>query len=165
MTINFFLNRDEYHAAQEFFRHTRSLIEPEKVIGGLLLVASALWFFLDDLNLAAAAGLAAGLIMIFGPPIFRRWEANRKWKREPLYHTEHAVAFSEEGIHFVMGRIESNLDWQYYQRLVESPDGFLLVYGNDSFNFIPKRAFNGDGAINEFRALARKKLTNQRRER
>ena len=57
-----------------------------------------------------------------------------------------------------MGIIESNLDWKYYQRLIEKPDGFLLVYGNDSFNLLPKRAFADETLIQEFRALASKKL-------
>jgi hypothetical protein len=158
MTINFFLNWNEYHQALEFFRHNRRETAPEKVIGGLLLVASALWFFLDDLNMAAVIGLVVGLIVIFVGPIFRRWGLKRKWEREPIYQLEHAVSFSEEGIHFLMGRVESNLDWGYYQQMIESPDGFLLVYGNDAFNFFPKRAFNGEKMINEFRALAQKKL-------
>jgi hypothetical protein len=158
MTINFFLNWNEYHDAREFFRSSRGDIAPEKVTGGVLLVASALWFFLDNLNLLAVVGFAAGLIAIFAFPIFRRWEAKHKWEREPLYHTEHAVSFDESGVHFRMGGVESNLDWGYYQRMVESPDGFLLVYSNDSFNYLPKHAFDGEPAIDEFRSLASKNL-------
>jgi hypothetical protein len=158
MTINFFLNWNEYHTAQKFFRRSRQGMAAEKVLGGLLMVASALWFCLNDLNLGAVAGLAAGLLVIFIPPVFRRWELKRKWEREPLYHTEHTVSFSEEGVHFLMGQIESKLDWGYYQRLVETPEGFLLVYGNEAFNYFPKRTFGNEQMINEFRALAQKKL-------
>ena len=99
-----------------------------------------------------------GLIVIFGVPLMRRWASKRKWNREPLYQTEHEIAFSDEGVYFRMGQIESNLVWHYYQRLVEGPDGFLLVYGNDSFNLLPKRAFTDDTLVQEFRALASKKL-------
>ncbi len=158
MTINFFLNWNEYHAAQEFLRYSRSEVASEKVIGGLLLLASALWLFLDDLNLLAVIGLVIGLIVIFGLPAFRRWELRRKWEREPIYKTEHAVSFSKDGIHFLMGHVESNLDWGYYQQVIESPDGFLLVYGNDAFHYFPKRAFGGEQMINDFRKLATSKL-------
>jgi hypothetical protein len=57
-----------------------------------------------------------------------------------------------------MGHIESNLDWKYYQRVMEYPEGLLLVYGNDSFNLLPKRAFADEKLIGAFRALAQKKL-------
>ena len=82
----------------------------------------------------------------------------RKWEREPLYQTEHTLSFGEEGIFLQMGNIESNLSWQYYRSVLESPDGFLLISCDDAFNFFPKRAFDGEIVINEFRVLAQKKL-------
>jgi YcxB-like protein len=158
LNINFYLKWEEYFEAQEFFRRYRYNIAPEKVIGGVLMTLSALWFFLDDLSLFAIIGLVAGLIIILAAPHLRRWDSKRKWNREPLYQTQHTVSFNEEGIYFLMGRIESNLDWRYYQWMLESSDGFLLIYGNDSFNFFPKRAFAGEGTINEFRKLVTSKL-------
>ena len=156
--LNFFLDWNEYFAAQEFFRQSRYSILPEKVIGGVLVTISAFWFFLDNLDPFAIIGLIMGLIIVFGFKHFRRWASKRKWEREPLYHTEHTISFSDEGVHFLMGHVESNLDWNYYQRMLESSDGFLLVYGDDSFNFFPKRAFTSEEMNNEFRALAMKKL-------
>lgn len=156
--IRFFLNWNEYFDAREFLRASRNLIAPEKVIGGLIAVSSALWYFFSDLNPAAFGGLALGLAIIFGVPAIRRWRAKRKWECEPLYHTEHALSFNEEGIQLQMGLIESNLNWQYYRSIVESPGGFLLVSGEDAFNFFPKRAFGDEKLINQFRALAWKKL-------
>ncbi|HKX32234.1 MAG TPA: YcxB family protein [Blastocatellia bacterium] len=158
MNINFFLDWEEYLKAQEFFRQSRYSLAPEKMIGGGLLAASALWFFLNNLNLLAAIGLPLGLAIIFAPPLLRRFSLKRKWRREPLYHTEHTVSFSEEGVNFLMGRVESNLRWNYYQRMLESPEGFLLIYGNDSFNLFPKRAFPNQEALATFRDLAAKKL-------
>lgn len=158
MSIRFFLDWQEYFAAQEFFRRRRYNLAPEKIVGGLILLASALWFLLGGMHPAAVGGLALGLIIIFAAPFVRRWNSQRRWRREPLFHAEHAVSFSEEGIHFLMGQIESQLVWQYYQRWLENNAGFLFVYGNDSFSFFPKRAFASQGMIDDFRALAAKKL-------
>ncbi|MGH9934622.1 MAG: YcxB family protein, partial [Blastocatellia bacterium] len=124
---------------------------------------SLLWYCFDDLNPAAFGGLALGLIAIFGVPVIRRWRAKRKWEREPLYHTEHSLSFGEEGIFLQMGHIESSLNWQYYRSVLESPDGFLLISGDDAFNFFPKRAFDGEKVINQFRTLATAKLSNRGR--
>lgn len=156
--IRFFLNWQEYFDAREFLRASHILIAPEKVIGGLIAVSSALWYFLSGLNPAAFGGLALGLVIIFGVPAIRRWRAKCKWEREPLYHTEHTLEFSEEGIFLQMGNIESNLNWRYYRSVLESPDGFLLITAEDAFNFFPKRAFGSENLINQFRLLAWKNL-------
>src|SRR6185369_734458 len=138
-TINFFLQWEEYFAAQEFYRRRRQSIAPEWGWGGLLILLGVALLFFGAPRIFAADALLIGLVVILGAPLIRRWVSRRKWQREPLYQTEHEVAFSEDGVYFRMGHIESNLDWKYYQRLVENQDGLLLVYGNDSFSLLPKR--------------------------
>jgi len=157
-SINFFLQWEEYFAAQEFFRRRRRMFAPEWAWGGLLILVGVISLVLEAPVVLAVGAVLIGLAMIFGAPFIRRWASKRKWQREPLYHTEHEVSFSEEGVYFRMGQVESNLDWKYYQRLLESQDGLLLVYGGDSFNLLPKRAFANETLINTFRALAQKKL-------
>lgn len=156
--INFFLQWEEYFAAQEFFRRRRQSIAPEWGWGGLLILLGLILLFWAGLSIFAVDALLIGLVVIFGVPIIRRWVSKRKWQREPLFQTEHEVAFSEDGVYFRMGHIESNLDWKYYQRIMEYPEGLLLVYGGDSFNLLPKRAFADEKLIGDFRSLAQKKL-------
>jgi len=157
-SINFYLQWEEYFAAQEFFRRSRQRLSASLVVGVLLIILGTILYFLGHLVFFAADVLIAGLILIFAAPLLRRWASKNKWQREPFYHSEHEVAFGDEGVYFRMGQTESNLDWKYYQDWMESPEGFLLVYGNDSFNLLPKRAFANEDQINEFRALAEKKL-------
>lgn len=157
-SINFFLQWEEYFAAQEFFRRSRQSFLPDWGLGVLLVLLGLVLLFVSGLDIFAGAALLIGLAIVFGSPFFRRWASKHKWQREPLYQTEHQVAFGAEGVYFRMGQIESNLDWKYYQRLLESADGFLLIYGNDSFNLLPKRAFADEKLMQEFRALASKKL-------
>jgi len=161
LEVRFHLDWDEYYEAKEFLLRDRYPLAPEKIVGGALLVASALWFFLDSLNLYAILGLAAGLLVLFSAPLIRRWNTRRKWKREPFYAIEHVVSVSEDGIEYLMGQTKSSLNWLYYQRMIESPDGFLLIYGNDSFNLLPKRAFQNEETIGTFREIASKKLKGQ----
>lgn len=156
--IRFFLNWKEYSAAREYLRASRAPVAPEKIGGGLLIMAGALLYFFSDLIMAAFGALALGLIITFGIPAIRRQALKHKWEREPLYSMQHMLSFGEEGIFLQIGPIESNLNWQYYRSAIESPDGFLLISYDDAFNFFPKRAFDGEIAINEFRALAQKKL-------
>lgn len=158
MTIRFHLGWEDYFSAKEFFREQHYSMPPERLLGGLSMLAGALWFLLGKLNLLALIPLSVGLIIFFGAPFFRRLAARSKWEKEPLYHSEHIVSLSDECVHYLLGSIESNLDWKYYQRFLESPDGFLLIYGEDSFNLIPMRAFEDRKMIDEFRSLAIRKL-------
>lgn len=156
--IEFFLNWDEYFAAQEFFRLRKPGLSSESVFGLVLFLLGLLLLFIEGAGIAAILGLVAGPIIIFSAPWTRRLASRIKWNREPLYRAPHAVAANDEGVHFRMGAIESNLHWRYYQELLESPEGFLLVYGGESFNYLPKRAFPGKEQMDHFRALAARKL-------
>ena len=160
-SINFFLQWEEYFAAQEFFRRSRQSVAPEWLAGGALLLVGLAMLFVEGLSWLAAVVLVVGALVILAAPLIRRWASKRKWQREPLYETEHEVAFRDEGVYFRMGVIESNLDWKYYQRVMESPNGLLMVYGNDSFNLLPKRAFANDQLLDQFRSMATKNLKAQ----
>jgi len=160
-SINFFLQWEEYFAAQEFFRRNRQTIAPEWVAGGMLLLIGMLLLFVEGMSVFAILALLIGVATVILAPQFRSWSSKHKWRREPLYQTEHEVSFSDEGVYFRMGVIESNLDWKYYQRVMESPNGLLMVYGNDSFNLLPKRAFSDENLFDHFRSLATKHLKTQ----
>lgn len=157
-SINFFLQWEEYFAAQEFFRRSRQSVAPERLAGGALLLVGLALLSVEGLSLLAAGVLLIGAAAFVAASPIRRWASKRKWRREPLYETEHEIAFSDDGVYFRMGVIESNLDWKYYQQLMESQDGLLMVYGNDSFNYLPKRAFADEKLFNQFRSMASKKL-------
>lgn len=157
-SIKFYLTWEEYFAAQEFFRRKHQAVAPEWVIGGLLTVAGIALMFMDGMGVFAVGVALLGLVVIFAGPRLRRLASNRKWVREPLFETEHEVSFSEDGVYFRMGEIESNLDWKYYQRVMENPNGLMLVYGNDSFNLLPKRAFANEKLFDEFRSIATRNL-------
>ncbi len=156
--IDFFLKWEEYFAAQEFFRRSRGGLSSESVFGLSLFLLGLLLVFIEGAGWVAICAIVLGLVVIFSAPLVRRLTSKIHWDREPLFQTRHRVAASDEGVYFQMGEIESNLDWRYYQRLLESPTGFLLVYGGDSFNYLPKSAFADDEQIDRFRALAARKL-------
>ncbi|MBI1764132.1 MAG: YcxB family protein [Acidobacteria bacterium] len=156
--LNFFLQRDEYYAALEFFRNRRPNASADKLVGALLiLLGGALWLVTGKGALFAIFLIVGLAVALLSAPL-RRVLFNQKWAREPLFSTEHTIAADEQGVFFRMGQIESNLPWNYYESFLESRDGFLLVYG-DSFNFLPKRVFAGETAQQQFRELMAKKLT------
>ncbi|HEX4948082.1 MAG TPA: YcxB family protein [Blastocatellia bacterium] len=89
----------------------------------------------------------------FSIPMIRRLRLKQRWNRKQVLRSEHIVEASHNGIHYVLDGIESELDWHYFQRWMENDQGFFLIYAQDVFNFIPKRAFANAAQQSEFRAL------------
>lgn len=158
--VRFSLNWQEYNDAQRFLLR-RDGLGQEKIFGITLLLLGALLWYAGGYGFYPLGAFAAGGALLFAPPLLRRLELKRKWAREPLHRTEHVVAFEEEGISYAQGCVASRLDWNYYQRMIESRDGFLLIYGDEIFSLIPKRAFADEPMMSEFRALASAKLSGQ----
>jgi hypothetical protein len=155
--LNFFLQWYEYYAALELFRRQRATVPSDKVVGGLLMLLGIVVWLTTGNGLLGVAFLAGGLAVALLSAPARRLLFKQRWLREPLYSTEYKIAVAEQGVFFQMGAVESNLPWSYYDSFLEVPDGFLLIYG-EAFNFLPKRGFANEAAINEFRELIRKKL-------
>ncbi len=158
--LRFSLNWQEYYDAQRFLLRSHGL-GPDNIFGITLVLLGALLWFAGGYGFYPLGAFAMGLALLFGPTLLRRLECKRKWAREPLHRTEHLVAFEEEGISYAQGCVASRLDWNYYQRMIESRDGFLLIYGDEIFSLIPKRAFANEQMMSEFRTLASAKLSGQ----
>ena len=82
-----------------------------------------------------------------------RWRAKIWFQRNPKFREEYHLTFSHENIHFKTASLDSTLQWTHYERVIESPDLFLLMYGKGLYTLIPKRCFNSNEEINAFRAL------------
>ena len=75
------------------------------------------------------------------------------FQRNPKFREEYHLTFSRESIHFKTASLDSTLQWTHYERVIESSELFLLMYGNGLYTLIPKRCFKSNEEINAFRAL------------
>jgi hypothetical protein len=155
--VRFRLPWQEYYAAERFLLRQRQRFAPEQFVGVALLTVSAALYAVAGLGWFQPLMSAAGLVLV-STPFFRRQGLRRRWAREPLHREEHVISFTKSRIRYLLGGVESDLNWSYFQSWLESPDGFLLVTGEDVFNLIPKRAFAGEAAVSRFRAMAASKL-------
>ena len=155
--LNFSLGREEYYDALQFYRQKRGLAASDRVAGGLLvLLGGALWLVTGN-GLWGAVFLLGGLAVAWLSAPLRKMLFASKWRREPLFHAEQLITVAEEGVFFRLGQFDSNLPWSYYESYLESPAGFLMIYG-EAFNFFPKRSFTSEQALGQFRELIAKKL-------
>jgi hypothetical protein len=140
------------------FRLTwREYFAAERFVGVALLVLGLVFFIAVGFSWFQPLIAAAGLVLV-SAPLFRKLGLRRRWAREPLHHAEHFISFSKDRIYYLLGGVESDLSWGYFQSWVESRDGFLLVTGQDVFNLVPKRAFADAAEVDRFRTLAASKL-------
>jgi hypothetical protein len=83
----------------------------------------------------------------------------RIWfRRNPKFREEYYLTFSRENIHFQTASIDSTLQWTYYERVIESPTLFVLMYGKGLYTLIPKRCFHSDDQFTAFRALLQERI-------
>jgi hypothetical protein len=82
-----------------------------------------------------------------------RWRTRIEFQRNPKFREKYHLTFSRENIHFKTASLDSILQWTHYERVIESPDLFLLMYGKGLYTLIPKRCFNSNEEMNVFRTL------------
>jgi hypothetical protein len=82
-----------------------------------------------------------------------RWRTKIEFRRNPKFREAYHLTFSRENIHFKTISLDSTLQWTHYERVVESPELFLLMYSKGLYTLIPKRCFHSKEEIDAFRAL------------
>ncbi len=153
ISISFINELKDHLAAQHFLYSKGSLAKLDKVVAFLLfgfgvycvVSVGLLWWTIIWFPLAVAEW--------FDLLSLSQWRTRIEFQRNQKFREEYHLTFSRENIHFKTASIDSTLQWTYYERLVESPDLFLLMYGKGLYTLIPKRCFHSNKEVNEFRAL------------
>lgn len=76
-----------------------------------------------------------------------------RYRSEPKYKDEYLLEFDEEGIRFKTDSIESKVDWSLYNKMIETENLYILIYGKYNFSIVPKKAFFNEPDRMEFDML------------
>jgi hypothetical protein len=147
----------EYTAAAVAFHSRTSEAKFLRHLGVCFFVAVLLLALLAAEPYIAGCALLSGLIVL-ARWVYSRSALRRHFRRNSKLRDECRVTFSDEGILFRSKDAESRLEWGFYSKVWETADFYFLVYGNDMFSLIPKRAFHGRRHEAEFCELLRRKL-------
>ena len=123
------------------------IIEILGIIVGIILLA--VFGFSWILILLILGGMLGLIISFLGYFIFPRI----RFRSEPKYKQEYRLEFDDEGIRFNTDSIESKLDWIIYNKLIETGNLYILIYGKYSFSIIPKRVLLTEADRIEFNVL------------
>jgi YcxB-like protein len=153
ISISFINELKDHLAAQRILYSKGGLAKLDKVVAFLLfgfgvycvVSVGLLWWTIIWFPLALAEW--------FDLLSLSRWRTRIEFQRHQKFREEYHLTFSRENIHFKTVSIDSTLQWTYYERIVESPDLFLLMYGKGLYTLIPKRCFNSNAEVKEFSSL------------
>ena len=158
LQLSFTYTEDEYVSAARFF-FTRGFEPKFRLYLSLGFFACALLivWLADDVYVTASV-LFAGLLVLA-----RYWYVysvlpRSYFRSNPKFRDPYELTFSDEGILFRSKGVESRLAWDFYTKVLETPEHFFLVYGKDMFSLLPKRVLRDRRQESALRELLRRKL-------
>jgi hypothetical protein len=158
ISISFINELKDHIEAQRFLYSKGFMAKLDKIVAALLLgfgiysivSVGVLWWTIIWFPLAAA--------LWFDLLTLSYWRTKIEFQRNPKFRAEYHLTFSGENIHFKTVSFDSTVKWTHYQRAIESPSLFLLMYGKGLYTLIPKRCFVSNDEIDAFRALVREAI-------
>jgi hypothetical protein len=129
---------------------------------GVAFIAISLW-------VAAAYSIWLGLVCAVGGALL--WlgaldplllQVRMLYRSNPELRHRVDVRVDDSGVTFRSPETTMQMRWSRYQRLIEAPDVFVLVFGKNMIHIIPIEAFANDSEREAFRRLARAKLPEKR---
>lgn len=154
MILNFKYTRDEYiKSRRNYLFMNKTVKKLDLTLIGLLIIFT-IYLFINNgsstmsvvliVLLFIVSGVFA-VLYIFQPGIF--YDKIDKFKQQ--YHLE----FRNNKILFKTDDINSELEWNFYEALWENENFFYIIHSKEMYTLIPKRAFNNEMEIIEFKNL------------
>jgi len=116
---------------------------------------------INDRRVLLYIPLVAAPILSVGYFLFVIRRRSRKLAEGAIEETD--ITFSDKGIESRSSQFSANVSWQQYKKIIEISDDFVFFPQDNLFFGIPKRCFESDDQIIEFRALLTANLGNKAR--
>ncbi|MHD0315333.1 YcxB family protein [Fusobacterium varium] len=154
MILSFKYTRNEYIKSRRNYLFMNKIIKKIDLILVGLLGLFTLYLFLNNgfstmfiiLCILLFILLAIfSVLYIFQPGMF--YDKIDKFKQQ--YYLE----FKDNKIFFRTDDISSELEWNFYEALWENDDFFYIIHSKEMYTLIPKRVFNNEMEMIEFKEL------------
>ncbi|WP_278539624.1 YcxB family protein [Fusobacterium varium] len=154
MMLSFKYTRNEYIKSRRNYLFMNKIIKKTDLILVGLLGLFTLYLFLNNgfstmfiiLCILLFILLAIfSVLYIFQPGMF--YDKIDKFKQQ--YYLE----FKDNKIFFRTDDISSELEWNFYEALWENDDFFYIIHSKEMYTLIPKRVFNNEMEMIEFKEL------------
>lgn len=125
-------------------------------IVSILAAGAAVWTLATaGFHLLAIVWLALALYTWFDPlPLLVVWMSFAGQATQAPY----GATFDNDGITFEIAGQRLLRPWERYTHMIETPNVFVLIYGNWAYSVIPRRAIGDSQAQADFHALLQRKI-------
>lgn len=154
MILNFKYTRDEYvKSRRNYLFMNKTIKKLDLTLIGLLIIFTIYLFINNGVSimpiiliiLLFIVSIIFAVLYVFQPGIF--YDKINKFNQQ--YHLE----FRDNRILFKTNGINSELDWNFYEALWENDNFFYIIHSKEMYTLIPKRVFNNEMEIIEFKNL------------
>lgn len=90
--------------------------------------------------------------------VFLPWQGRRIYAQTKAMQRPYKWTWDDERMSYVNDLASGIVPWEDVLKWREGPEQFLVYQSNIMFYLFPKRAFANEAAIDEFRALLKKKI-------
>ena len=166
ITIRFRWTADELHQARRY--HVRHICRPVFRIGlhcllGFILLGGIFGLFNSapsgKANFLVSLGFVAiGVYWFWVLPYERRWWIRRQFRKRPDRDTEIEWQFASDGVQVQSALAKSQIAWQAFAKMVQTPAGVMLYPNDQIFQWLPHHGFQSDANFRQFVELAKSKI-------
>ena len=149
ITIEYLPSIKVHLEAYSFYEKHTTQRKIDKVIASILIF---LGFFLIILTIVITNNfyylllsllfILFGLLEFIGILDIGKFITAIRFKKNPKFKYKQKIIFSDSGLHYKTEGIQSKINWNYYNRFLESKNSYILIFGNRLYSVIPKNAFN-----------------------
>lgn len=153
ISVHFWNELNDHLEAQRVLYRRSVMAKIDKVVAVLLLCLGIYCVAVAGVRWWTLVWFVLAVVEWFDVLSVARFRSTIAFRRNPKFREEYHLTFTPENIHFKTLSFDSVIQWTHYERVLESPTLFLLMYGKGHYTVIPKRAFDSDNDTNAFRAL------------
>lgn len=142
LEFRFALTRDEFVRNARWYYLRRPIIWIVLLIFVILGITQWSTFYVSPLLFLATAGLPL-LVYLASLFVIIPWMLGQQIQRNERMRVEMSWRVTDDQIAISTLHGESTMDWGTFQRVVETPDAYMLVFSinKNMFQIVPKRAF------------------------
>lgn len=158
LSIKYYNNQKEFTEAMNLYYSKTQKRLFDIVLGLVLsLISIPLFLFIEpsySFIFLFCVGLFLFLFSLFKGSIYSKI----RFLKDKKFNDEYEINFNDQGIQFKTVSINSEIKWDFYSKVWETQKFFFLFYGKELFSLLPKRAFQNNENVIEFRELIKRKI-------
>ena len=144
-------------AYRKYILKSKKSTQLNVVIVCVYFIFSLIYFFLSNFDTFSVMCLVVATLAVIVCLVIYFYVPVRIFKQTKKFLEEYDLTFSDEGIIFKTNDINSELNWELYEKVLESREFYYMLYGT-TYTLLPKRVFKDSKSQELYRDLVTENL-------